>query len=174
MFLCFQGLQKHPRVRGSAHTEYQPKPCPQGLIQPRFDVFRSRISSSGSPNQAWKPPEAPGSLKSSLEAFKLPLGAFQAAIVAFQAASYAFPTASCALATGSVPWQRSLYLGNKPLCFGNRLLCLGNRLFEPPGPPSPEPAPEPPSRFASLGHYALGHKGAQESPKGPNGAQEHS
>ena len=30
------------------------------------------ISISGSPKQAWKPPEAPGSLKSSFEVFKMP------------------------------------------------------------------------------------------------------
>ena len=82
------------------------------------------FSCSGSPKQAWKPPEAPGSLKSSFEAFKLLLGAFQAAIVAFQAASYqyAFPTASCALATGSVawqqafvPWQQAFVLWQQPI-----------------------------------------------------------
>jgi len=33
------GLQRHPRVRGEAHSEYQPKPRPHGLVQARFDFF---------------------------------------------------------------------------------------------------------------------------------------
>ena len=45
------------------------------LFRPDLMFSGPFFNCSGSPNQAWKPPEAPGSLKSNLEAFKMPLEA---------------------------------------------------------------------------------------------------
>ena len=46
------------------------------LFRPDLMFPGPGTSCSGNPNQAWKPLEAPGSLKSSLEAFKMLLEAF--------------------------------------------------------------------------------------------------